>query len=96
MQTGLTRADLSPTTSPLYRLSKDSLIFEGTTKLAVTLGEHPRVAKIVTDFLAINYSSAFNEVLGRPLIKAMKVVTSIYCLTMKFPTAAGTSHVEGK
>ena len=38
---GLTRADLNPTTSPLYWFSGDHVIPEGTIKLVVTLGEHP-------------------------------------------------------
>ena len=35
---GLTRADLSPTTTPLYRFTGDHIILKGTIKLAVTLG----------------------------------------------------------
>ena len=42
-KTGLTRTDLSLTTSPLYKFTKDHVIPEGTIKLAVTLGGHPRV-----------------------------------------------------
>ena len=48
------------------------------------------------DFLAVNYLSAFNGVLGRPLLKVLKTVTSIHYLTIKFPTAAGTSQVRGR
>ena len=36
-KTGLRRADLTPTTSPLYEFIKDSVILEGTMKLVVTL-----------------------------------------------------------
>ena len=39
---GLRRSDLTPTTSPLYGFTGDSVIPEGTIKLAVTLGEPPR------------------------------------------------------
>ena len=34
--------------------------------------------------------------LGRPLLKALKAVTSIHYLTMKFPTAAGIVQVRGR
>ena len=51
---------------------------------------------IVIEFLTVNYLSTFNGVLGRPLLKAMKVVTSIHCLTMKFPTLVRTSQVRGR
>ena len=67
-KTGLTQADLSPTTSPLYEFSRDHVIHEGTIKRAVTLGKHPQVATITTNFLAVNYPLAFNGVLGRPLL----------------------------
>ena len=39
---GLTQADLSLKLSPLYGFVGDHVILEGTIKLAVTLGEHPR------------------------------------------------------
>ena len=68
------------------------MVPEGTIKLAVTLGEYPRVAKIVIEFLAVNYPLAFNRVLGRLLLQAAKAVTFIHCLTRKFPTTTGISQ----
>ena len=44
----------------------------------------------------MNYPSAFNIVLDRPLLKALKAMTSIHCLTIKFPTAVGTGQVQGR
>ena len=37
----------------------------------------------------------FNGVTGIPLLKVLKVVTSIYHLTMKFPTAEEIGQVRG-
>ena len=54
-KTGLARADLSPTTSPIYGFTRGHVIPEGTIKLAVTLGGHPRVTTIMTEFLVVNY-----------------------------------------
>ena len=51
------------------------------------------MSKIVVGFLAIDYPSTFNGVIGRPLLKALKAVTSILCLTMKFPTMARIGQV---
>ena len=48
------------------------------------------------DFLLVNCPLAYNGVLDRPLLRALKAVTSIHCLTMKFPTVAGTSRVRGR
>ena len=74
-KTVLPQADLSPMTSPLYGFTGDHLIPRGTINLAVTLGEHPRVSTTVTIFLAIDCQSASNGVIGRPLLRALKVVT---------------------
>ena len=49
---------------------------------------------VVIDFLAVNCPSALNRVLGRLLLKAWKTVTSIHCLTIKFPTEARIGQVR--
>ena len=90
---GLRQADLTPMTSLLYGFTGDSVIPKGTIKLAVTLGEPFQMTTVMIDFFAVKYPSAFNGVLGRPLLKALKIVTSIYCLTIKFPTVAGIGQV---
>ena len=83
-------------TSPLYGFIGDSVIPEGTIKLAITLGEPPRTTIMVIDFLVVKCPSAFNGVLGRHLLKALKVVASIHYLTMKFPTPMGIGQVRGR
>ena len=80
---------MTPTTSLLYGFIGDKVIPEGTINLVVTLGEPPRTTTMMIEFLIVKFPSAFNGILGRPLLKALKVVTPIHCLTMKFPTAAG-------
>ena len=84
---GLTVSRLSIMTSPLYGFTRDHMIPKGTIKLAVTVGEHPRVSNIMTEFLVVDFLSAFIGVIGRPLLKALKAITSIYHLKMKFPKA---------
>ena len=95
-KTGLRQVDLTSTTSPLYGFTGNSVIPEGTIKLVITLGEPPWAVTVVINFFAMKCSLAFNEVLGRPLLRALKAVTSIHCLTMKFPTAAGIGQVRGR
>ena len=92
---GLTEGALNPTASLLYEFIRDYLIPKGTTKLAVTVGEHPRVSMVVANFLVVDFPLAINGLIGRPLLKALKVVTSIYHLTMKFSTVEGIGHVRG-
>ena len=83
----LTESELSPMTSPLYGFIGDHVIPKGIIKLVVTMGEHTRVLMVMTVFLIVDCLSAFNGIIGRPLLKAIKVITSIYHLTIKFPTA---------
>ena len=89
----LTESELSPMTSPLYGFIGDHVIPKGIIKLVVTMGEHTRVLMVMTVFLIVDCLSAFNGIIGRPLLKAIKVITSIYHLTIKFPTAEGIGQV---
>ena len=84
---GPAKSDLSPAISPLYGFIEDHVVPKGTAKLIVTMGEHPRMSTVVDDFLIVNCPSAINGIIGRPLLKALQMVTLIYHLTMKFPTA---------
>ena len=90
---GLIESELSPTTSPFYGFTGDHMIPKGTIKLVVMVGEHSPVSTVMTKFLVVDCPSAFNGVIGTSLLKALKAVTSIYHLTMKFPTAKGTGKV---
>ena len=86
---------LSPATSPLYRFTGDHVILKGTIKLAVTVGEHPQTSTVIADFLVVDCPSTINGIIGRLLLKALKAITSIYHLTMKFPTIEGIAKVRG-
>ena len=90
---GLTESKLNPTSSPLYGFTGDHAIPKGTIKLAVTVGEHPRVSIVMIEFLIVDCLSAFSIVIRRSLLKAVKAVTSIYHLTIKFPMVEGTGQV---
>ena len=49
---------------------------------------------VMIDILIVNCSSTFNRILGKPLLRALKAVTSIHCQKINFPTAAGTCQVR--
>ena len=93
---GLRKNNLSPMTSPLYKFTRNLVIPRCTIKLVVMMGEHPRTSTVVTEFLAVNCPSAFNEVIGRSLLKALSVVISIHCLIMKFLITIGAGQVQGR
>ena len=53
---------------------------------------------IVIEFLMVNCPSAYNGVLGKPLLRALIAITSIaftsiHCLTMQFPTMVRIGQV---
>ena len=67
---GLTKSELRPTTSPLYGFTRDHVIPRGTTKLVVTVGEHPRVSTVIAEFFVVDCPLVVNGIIGRPLLKA--------------------------
>ena len=91
----LTERELNSTTSPLYGFTRDHVIPRGTIKLAMIVGEHPRVSTVVIEFLVVDCPSVVSGIIGRLLLKSLKAVTSIYHLTMKFLTTEGTRQVRG-
>ena len=74
---GLTESELRRTTSLLYGFTKDHVIPKGIVKLAVTVGEHPRASTVVTMFIVVDCPSTINGIIGRLILKSLKVVTSI-------------------
>ena len=92
---GLTEDDLDPNNSPLYSFTGDHVIPKGVVKLNVIVGEHTRTSIVLANFLVVDAPTAINRIIRRLLLKTLKATTSIYHLTMKFPTAKGTGEVQG-
>ena len=91
----LTEDDLDPDSSLLYSFTRDHVVPKVLAKLTIMVGEHPRTSIVLANFVVVDALSAINEIIGRPLVKALKVATSIYHLTMKFQTVEGTGEVRG-
>ena len=80
------REYLVPINAPLVGFEGTRVFRLGAITLFVTVGDYPQqITKDVT-FLVIDFSSAYNAVLGRPTLNSWKVVTSTYYLMIKFPT----------
>ena len=60
----------------------------------LTLGDPPCQAMTIARFLVVNAPSAYNMLLGRPSLKAIKVIPSAYHM-IKFPTTSGVGMVRG-
>ena len=62
--------------------------------MAVTVGDYPQqITKNVT-FLVVNYSSAYNAIIGSPTLNLWKAITS-YHLMIKFPINYGIRELRG-
>ena len=59
-KTGLTKSDLSSTTTSLYGFTGVHIIPRGSIKLAIMVGDYPRISTVVSEFLVADCSSAFN------------------------------------
>ena len=92
---GLKVSDLKPSPNPVYEFTGDSITLMGVISFPMTMGDYPRQFCVMTDFLVINQLLAFNVVLGRPSLRALKAITSIYHMLMKFPTLNGIGQVHG-
>ncbi|KAM6554158.1 hypothetical protein CsatB_014920 [Cannabis sativa] len=92
---GLHEKVLQPVTSSIYGFTRDTIALKGMIKLQITLGTDRVTAKSMADFAIIDQYSTYNAVIGRPILKDMKIITSIYHLMMKFLTLTGVGSVGG-
>lgn len=92
---GLSDRDLKVENIYIYGFGGESIRVKGTIRLPVTLGDGAKSATQIVDFMAVDQESSHNALIGRPLLKEMRVVTSIYHLSMKFPTPGGVGCVRG-
>ena len=64
-------------------------------QLVLTLGDSPCQATTTVRFLIVDAPSAYNMLLGRPSLNAIRVVPSAYHMVIKLPTANGIGTVRG-
>ena len=65
----------------------------GSVQLVLTLGDPPCQAKTTIKFLIVDAPSAYNMLLGRPSLNAIRAVPSAYHMVVKFPTENGVGMV---
>ena len=94
-QMGIDREQLISMNAPLVGFGGTRVLPLGAITLSVVVGDYPQqITKDVT-FLAVDYSSAYNVILGRPTLNSWKAVTSTYHLMIKFPTDYGVGELRG-
>lgn len=86
---------LENTHTPLYAFTGNEVKIVGTIDLPVLFGSMPCQVWKVVKFHVISANLSYNAILGRTTITALKAITSISHLKMKFPTEFGIGEVCG-
>ena len=89
------RAKLEPVNTHLRGFFGEKVLPLGSIQLVLTLGDPPCQATTTTKFLVVDAPSAYNMLLGRPSLNAMKSIPSAYHMIIKFPTSSGVGMVRG-
>ena len=92
---GIGREKLEPLNAYLRGFSGERVLPLGSIQLVLTLGEPPCQATTTVKFLIVDALSAYNMLLGRPSLNAIRAIPSTYHMVIKFPTANGVGMVHG-
>ena len=93
---GIGREKLELVNACLRGFSGERVLPLGSVQLVLTLGDPPCQATATMRFLIVDTPSAYNMLLGRPSLNAIRAVPSAYHMVIKFPTANGVGMVQGK
>ena len=91
---GVGREKLEPVNTHLRGFSGEKVLPLGSIQLILTLGDPPCQATTTAGFLVIDAPSAYNMLLGRPSLNAIKAIPSAYHMMIKFPTVNGVGMVR--
>ena len=92
---GIKREKLEPVSTHLQGFSGEKVLTLGSIQLVLTLGDLPCQATMAVRFLIVDAPSAYNVLLGRPSLNAIKAIPSAYHMMIKFPTTNGVGMVRG-
>ena len=92
---GIGREKLDPINTNLRGFSGEKVLPLGSIQLVLTLGEPLCQATTTVRFLIVDAPSAYNMLLGRPSLNAIKAIPSAYHMMIKFPTVSGVAMVRG-
>ena len=92
---GIEMEKLEPITAHLLGFSRDKVLPLGSIQLVLTLRDPPCQATRTIKFLIVDAPSAYNMLLGRPSLNAIRAVPSAYHMVVKFPTENGVGMVRG-
>ena len=92
---GIGREKLEPVNAHRRGFSEEKVLFLGSIQLVLTLGDPPCQTTTEVRFLIVDAPSAYNILLGRPSLNALRAIPSAYHMVIKFPTTNGVGMVRG-
>ena len=92
---GIGRERPEPVNTHMRGFSGENVLPLGSIQLVLTLGEPPCQATTTARFLVVDAPSAYNMLLGRPFLNAIKAIPSAYHMMIKFPIVSGVGMVRG-
>ena len=92
---GIGRERLEPVNTHLRGFFGEKVLPLGSMQLVLTLGQPPCQATTTARFLIVDAPSAYNMLLGRPSLNAIKAIPSAYHMMIKFPTMNRVGMVRG-
>ena len=92
---GIGREKLELVSTHLRGFSREKVLPLGLIQLVLTLGDPPCQATTTVRFLIVDAPSAYNVLLGRLSLNAIKAIPSAYHMVIKFPTTNGVGMVRG-
>ncbi|XP_074366739.1 uncharacterized protein LOC141707460 [Apium graveolens] len=79
----------------VYGFTGETVRVMGSVRLPVTLGEGALSVTQMIEFKVLDQDSAHNVLVGRPWLRAFRVITSIHHLMIKFSTPNGVGSLRG-
>lgn len=92
---GIGKEKLRAAIAPLVGFTRDKLYPVRIIMLLVIVGTHPCQVTKAVDFLIVDFPSAYNAIMRRPMLNKMKAITSTYHLLMRFRTKEGVGEIRG-
>ena len=91
---GIGREKLASVNAHLWGFSGERVLPLESIQLVFTLGDPPCQATTTVRFLIVDAPSAYNILLGRLSLNAIRAIPSAYHMVIKFPTANGVGMVR--
>ena len=90
---GIGKEKLEPVNTYLLDFSGEKVLPLGSVQLVLTLGDPPCQATTTIKFLIVDASLAYNMLLGRPSLNAIRAVPFVFHMVVKFPRENGVGMI---